>query len=127
MNERDENLNFLNNYINENINIQNMNNLINNSPHLESAFNIIFNFISITFCLSILQWLFKTLYFYFCYDPSFRGIFTNMITIFNPFCYYLNLLQWKISDSIIIITISIFMNSSRGIFRYFRQQTQGNN
>ena len=39
-------------------------------------------------------------------------------------CYYLNFLQWKISDSLIIITISIFMNSSRNIFRYFQSNQQ---
>ena len=123
--EQGDNLDFLHNYFNENINMQNIDNLINNSPYIENCFNILFNFISVLSVLSILQWILKTLYFYFCYDPSLIGIFTNIFTIYNPMCYYLNFLQWKISDSLIIITISIFMNSSRNLFRYFQSnQTQ---
>ena len=124
MNEYGENLDFLNHYINENINVDNMNHIINNNIYFENLFNIVFNFACILTSLSILQWIFKTLYFYFCYDYSYIGIFTNIITIFNPICYYLNLLQWKLSDYIIVITVSILINSSRSIFNYFRSTPQ---
>jgi hypothetical protein len=121
--EQGDNLDFLHNYFNENINMQNIDNLINNT-YIEKCFNILFNFISVLSILSILQWILKSLYFYFCYDPSLIGIFTNIFTIYNPMCYYLNFLQWKISDSLIIITISIFMNSSRNTLRYFQSNQQ---
>ena len=130
MEEYGENLEFINHYINENINVDNINHIINNNIYFENLFNIVFNFACILTSLSILQWVFKTLYLYFCYDYSYIGIFTNIITIFNPICYYLNLLQWKLSDYIIVITVSILINSSRSIFNYFRstpQYTQRNN
>tara|TARA_A100001011_G_C14299671_1_gene840171 strand:+ start:2026 stop:2463 length:438 start_codon:yes stop_codon:yes gene_type:complete len=130
MSEHGENIDFLNHYLNHNINVENMHHILNNNPYIENFLTIVFNFACILTSLSILQWLFKTLYFYFCYDYSYTGIFTNIITIFNPFCYYLNLLQWKLSDYIIIITISILINSSRNMFNYFLstpQYTQRNN
>ena len=125
MEEHNQNLEFLNNYLNENININNINNLVNNR-NIEKYTNAIFNCIYIIFAISTTQWIFKSLYFYFCYDPSYMGIFTNLLTIYNPICYWLNWSQWKISDSLVIITISLLINSGSTLLQLFQNNAHQN-
>jgi len=126
MEEHNQNLEFLNNYFNENININNINNLANNR-NIEKYTNIIFNCVYIIFAISITQWIFKSLYFYFCYDPSYMGIFTNLLTIYNPVCYWLNWSQWKISESLVIISISLLINSGSNLLLLFQNDIPQNN
>ena len=126
MEEHNQNLEFLNNYFNENININNINNLANNR-NIEKYTNAIFNCVYIIFAISITQWIFKSLYFYFCYDPSYMGIFTNLLTIYNPVCYWLNWSQWKISESLVIITISLLISSGSNLLQLFQNNIPQNN
>lgn len=106
-----------NNYVSQSNNfINRFSDLIRNSETADKLIEYTLNFILTIFIVSSIHYIIKGLYFYFCYDPSYMGVFTNLFTIYNPVCYWLNWGQWRLSESIVTITLTLIVTFVKNIF-----------
>jgi len=73
-------------------------------------------FVCTLIIVSTLHYILKGTFVYFCYDSSIWGVFTNLFTIYNPVCYWLNWGQWHLSESIITLTLTLMVTFVQKIF-----------
>ena len=106
-----------NSYVSQRNNfINRFSDLIRNSETADKLIEYTLNFILTIFIISSIHYIIKSLYFYFCYDSSYMGVFTNLFTIYNPVCYWLNWGQWRLSESIVTITLTLIVTFVKNIF-----------
>ena len=73
----------------------------------ESAvIKVIINFMLVVFATSFAHWGFVKFYYWNCIDPSWVGMFTNLINLGSPFCQFINYLQFEISKYYVYIWAS---------------------
>ena len=105
------------NYVSQRNNfINRFSGLIRNPETANKLVEYTLNFILTIFIVSSIHYIIKGLYFHFCYDHSYIGVFTNLFTIYNPVCYWLNWGQWHLSESIVTITLTLIITFVKNIF-----------
>ena len=112
------------NYVSQRNNfINRFSGLIRNPETANKLVEYTLNFILTIFIVSSIHYIIKGLYFHFCYDHSYIGVFTNLFTIYNPVCYWLNWGQWHLSESIVTITLTLIVTFVKNVFTIDNRNT----